>query len=69
MIKMHCNTVKVWTGGLTEEMADCTASLLRAWLPSGISGAWAEPEWESLQTPAMTRLARPTSVAREKLAA
>lgn len=59
----------MWTGGLTEEMADCTATLLRTWLPPGISSAWAEPEWDSAVTHTMTRLARPTSAWTDAIAA
>jgi hypothetical protein len=69
MIRTDSAAVKVWTAGLSAEMADCTAALLRAWLPSGITGAWAEPDWEGTAVTTDTKLAKPTAAAKDSVAA
>jgi hypothetical protein len=69
VIRTSEETVGTWIGGLTEGMAEATASLLRAWMPRSIFGAWAEPDWESAEAAPARTLATDASVNKEKVAA
>ncbi len=64
MIRSSEEQVHVWIGGLSADMAESTAELLRMWMPRSILGAWAEPEWAGAVAAPMTGA---TSVTADKI--
>lgn len=49
MTRTRGEAVEVWGSGLSQEMAESMAAVLRAWMPRSIFSAWAEPDWENAE--------------------